>query len=52
MDQRVESMPHRPPTRPETATMRVRPAGESAPPRHDVIEERMRPVKLEGRLFE
>ena len=34
------------------SSSRVRPAGETPPPRHDVIEERMRPVKLAGRLFE
>ena len=49
-EERAE-MPHRPPSRPEAST-RVRPTGETAPPRHDVIEERMRPVKLAGRLFE
>ena len=47
-----ESMSHRPPSRPDLAQTRVRPTGETAPPRHDVIEERMRPVKLAGRLFE
>ena len=51
MQEQSESMSHRPPSRPESAT-RVRPTGESAPPLHDVIDERMRPVKLAGRLFE
>ena len=53
MPDQEDEMPHRPPSRPDSgASRRIRPTGEAAPPRHDVIEERMRPVKLAGKLFE
>ena len=53
MRQRERQMQQRPSGRPEAASpQRVRPTGDAAPPRHDVTEERMRPVKLAGRLFE